>query len=1103
ERSPEMVVGLLAVLKAGGAYVPLDPAYPAERLRFLLQDSEPVALLTESRLEELFEGASLQVPVLDIKAGNAPWLGLPPNNPDPAAVGLTARHLAYTIYTSGSTGTPKGVMVEQRNLSNYISAITERLGFSDYMNYAVVSTVAADLGYTAIFPALLLGGRLHVISQTRLHSCELLKSYFLREGIDVLKIVPSHLRGLTSGLDGNGMAHNGRLILGGEASQLEWIRELRAQSPDCQIYNHYGPTEATVGALTYQMDSPQPAPDSGTLPLGTPLGNVRTYLLDERGELVPIGAVGELYIGGAGVARGYWKRTELTAERFVADPFAENPGARMYRTGDLGRWRADGQIEFLGRNDFQVKIRGFRIELGEIEARLAEHAGVCEAVVLAREDTSGDKRLVAYYTPVQSETAVEAEQLRAYLAASLPGYMVPAAYVRLESFPLTPNGKLDRQAFPAPEGGAYAVHGYERPQGAIEALLSEIWAELLQVDRVGRHDNFFALGGHSLLAIRVAGSLERFEPNLSVLDLFKYPTIASLAARIEREGNQISSDRAICIGVGGTGAPLFLTHEGTGSILYVTSLTRHLDRQIPTWGLPPKAPHESPLRTIEGMASRMITMMRAVQPSGPYRIAGWSFGGVLAYEIAVQLIGADEKVDFLGLLDTVYAARYGRLLDLPTNILDEKELLLNLINENALQDVSLQPKLTQLQSAVAQMDFETFFACCDEMSMVPEVFSGQTANQVKQSLHSVLTAHSVHANYAAQPIPIPVHFFYAEEQARPGWRPGWEVIVPDNLLHLIPVPGDHLSMMSSPNVAALGRSLSAAIEKSSLAPVDLPERRYCPLMLLKAGSGDATPLLCVAGAGASVTSFVGLISNFGEAQAVYGFQPRGLDGTLVPHTTVEAAAECYLREMHNMPNRNAVHLLGHSFGGWVVFEMAQRLLEKGCTIASLTLLDTEPPDDELQSREYTNSEVMAHWIDIYEQMFGRSLRTELDDLKSDGEFDQLELVHRSLVRERLVPAGSSPGILRGVFRTFAAALRATFRPSRAYEEPMQLILADDPKLDQPGNVKKQKDLVTRWRRFAPKVVYKHADGNHLTMLQAPHASNLARLIRLEDTSGMG
>jgi acyl-coenzyme A synthetase/AMP-(fatty) acid ligase/aryl carrier-like protein len=325
-------------------------------------------------------------------------------------------------------------------------------------------------------------------------------------------------------------------MIGGEALVSSDIVFWQQNFPGVRLINHFGPTEATVGCSTHEIT--EPLDETHSIPIGKPIANTRIYILDGRGEPVPVGVSGELYIGGAGVARGYLNRPDLTAERFVCDPFREEPGARMYRSGDLGRWLPDGNIEFLGRNDFQVKIRGFRIELGEIESRLMEHPAVREAVVLAREDNAGDQRLVAYYTQAgsgegQEAGALSAEQLRTHLSASLPEYLVPAAYVELETLPLTPNGKLDRKALPAPEADAYASHGYEPPQGEIEQELAAIWAEVLKLERVGRHDNFFSLGGHSLLAVTLIERMRRSGFEVDVRSLFTTTTLAELAATMD------------------------------------------------------------------------------------------------------------------------------------------------------------------------------------------------------------------------------------------------------------------------------------------------------------------------------------------------------------------------------------------------------------------------------------------------------------------------------------------------------------------------------------------------------------------------------------------
>jgi len=401
ERSLEMVVGLLGILKAGAAYVPIDPASPQGRVAFMLTDANVAVVLTQRSLLAALSIDAAQVVCLDAFNWTDRSDGARPND-----AGVQPHNLAYVIYTSGSTGRPKGVCVEHRNIVNYVRGVAERLRLEPGMNHATVSTIAADLGNTVIFPALATGGCLHVISQERAESQALLSEYFTRERIDVLKIVPSHLAALQTGKHPERVLPRQRLIVGGEASRRDWIERLRAMAPSCEIYNHYGPTETTVGVLTYHVGSQVPRTQSGTLPLGQPLPNSRVYVLDGARHPVSPGDQGELYIGGCGVARGYLNRPDLTAERFVPDPFNPHPGDRLYRTGDLVRSLPDGNLEFGGRVDDQVKLHGYRIELGEIEATLREQHGVRDAVVLARENESGEKQLVAYVVPKRANQAL-------------------------------------------------------------------------------------------------------------------------------------------------------------------------------------------------------------------------------------------------------------------------------------------------------------------------------------------------------------------------------------------------------------------------------------------------------------------------------------------------------------------------------------------------------------------------------------------------------------------------------------------------------------------------------------------------------------------------
>ena len=392
ERSVDMVAGMLGILKAGAAYLPIDPNNPPDRSAFLLADSNVRLLLTQSSLLAKLPAPAAQALCLD----TFDWTCSDTSTQSDTRV--HSRNLAYVIYTSGSTGRPKGVCIEHRNIVNYALGAAQRLQIKPGLNHATVSTIAADLGNTVIFTALITGGCLHVISQERAENQGLLAEYFDRERIDVLKIVPSHLAALQTGRNPEKVMPRSHLVLGGESSRIEWIEQLRALAPDCAIYNHYGPTETTVGVLTYRVERPLPNTRSGVLPLGRPLPNSRVYLLGADGQPVPIGEQGELCIGGRGVARGYLNRPDLTAEKFVADPFNTEPEARLYRSGDLARHLPDGSIEFCGRLDHQIKLHGYRVELGEIEAALRERRGVRDAVVLARDDDAG-KQLVAYVVP--------------------------------------------------------------------------------------------------------------------------------------------------------------------------------------------------------------------------------------------------------------------------------------------------------------------------------------------------------------------------------------------------------------------------------------------------------------------------------------------------------------------------------------------------------------------------------------------------------------------------------------------------------------------------------------------------------------------------------
>ncbi|HEU4558809.1 MAG TPA: amino acid adenylation domain-containing protein [Longimicrobium sp.] len=520
DRGLEMMAGLLAVLKAGGAYVPLDPAYPAGRLRHMLEDCAPVAVLTDGSPLPSLDGSGPAVVDLSVPA----WGDRPATNPPREPTGVKPCHLAYLIYTSGSTGTPKGVMVEHRSLVNHTAWQAAAFGIGAGGTVLQRTSISFDASVWELWTTLATGARMLLLPSAAAKDPAAMGRAVVEGGVTVAQFVPTLLQAVLGALPVGASLPCRVLFSGGEPLSAALVAQARAAGAG-EVVNLYGPTEATIDSTWHRCGADERAPS-----IGHPIANARVYLLDQAGEPVPAGVAGELYVGGAGVARGYLNRPELTAERFVADPFSADPGARMYRTGDRARRLADGTLDFLGRTDFQVKIRGFRIELGEIEARLAEHPGVREAVVLAREDAPSEKRLVAYV--VGDETA-GAEALRAHLGKTLPPYMVPAAYVRLEQLPLTPNGKLDRRALPAPDGDAHAAREYEAPVGKVEQVLAEIWAELLGVERVGRGDDFFMLGGHSLLAVQMISRVrEAMEVELALAAVFETPVLSALAEQV-------------------------------------------------------------------------------------------------------------------------------------------------------------------------------------------------------------------------------------------------------------------------------------------------------------------------------------------------------------------------------------------------------------------------------------------------------------------------------------------------------------------------------------------------------------------------------------------
>ncbi|HSE97218.1 MAG TPA: amino acid adenylation domain-containing protein, partial [Blastocatellia bacterium] len=623
ERSADMVVALLGILKAGGAYVPLDPSYPKERLAFMIEDARIETIVSEQRLAgELPFNTS---PVFCVDE-NFEARTEDDENLDRLA---SPEDLAYVIYTSGSTGRPKGVQIPHRQVVNFLTSMQREPGLTESDILLSVTTISFDIAALEIFLPLISGATVVIVSREAASDGARLSEEIARSHATVLQATPATWRLLlAAGWRGDRQL---RMLCGGEALP----RDLAALLPErgACLWNMYGPTETTIWSSVYRV-----RPEDERILIGRPIANTQIYLLDDELRPVPVGVQGELYIGGDGLARGYLHRPELTAEKFIPNPFDGAASNRIYRTGDLARYTPDGNIECLGRIDHQVKIRGHRIELGEIETALREHASVRESVVAVREDEAGDKRLVAYVVLeddlAPTSRASLSSELRSHLSARLPEYMMPSAFVALDALPLTPNGKIDRNVLPAPDlAGTEASRSIIAPRDPLEHQLAEIWEVILNVRPVGVSDNFFELGGHSLLAAQMMNEVEQaFGKRLALDTLYGDATIESLASLLlERGGDELQSP-IVQVQAGGTRHPFFFLHgDHSGGGFYCLNLARRLDREQPFYVIPPHGTDNGPiLPTIEAMAACRLRTLREFQPRGPYYLGGFCNGALVA-----------------------------------------------------------------------------------------------------------------------------------------------------------------------------------------------------------------------------------------------------------------------------------------------------------------------------------------------------------------------------------------------------------------------------------------------------------------------------------------
>ncbi|MHC5760523.1 amino acid adenylation domain-containing protein [Nostoc sp.] len=819
ERSLEMIVGLLGILKVGGAYVPLDTNYPQERLSFMLEDAAVSILLTQQRLVEKLPEHQAKLVCLDTN-----WQLISQFSQDNFISNVQATNLGYVIYTSGSTGKPKGVAMSQLALCNLILWQLENMKISRGAKTLQFSPISFDASFQEMFSTWYSGGTLILITEELRRDPVALLAFIENKAVERLFIPFVGLQQLAEvAVGGELFTSNLReIITAGEQLQItpaisHWLSKL---TDDCTLHNHYGPSEShvvTTFSLTNSVETWPLLP-----PIGRPIANTQIYILDKYLQPIPIGVAGELYIAGIPLARGYLNRPELTLERFIPNPFSTDTYSRLYKTGDLARYLPDGNIEYLGRIDNQVKVRGFRIELGEVEAVLSQHGYVEACCVIARKDTPGDQRLVAYIVPHQDCTPTISE-LRHFLKAKLPEYMVPNGFVMLESLPLTPSGKVDRRALRILDLHSGDSDKFVAPRNQLELQLAQIWSRILKVDKVGVQDNFFDLGGHSLLTPYLMAQIkQQFGKDIPIASLYQNPTIEQLATIVQADSDSSIWSPLVAIQPNGSKPTLFCLPGAGGTPFYLYDLARCLGSDQPFYSFQANAfsgGWES-ITPVEDVAAQYIQALLVVQPQGPYFLAGHSFGGKLAFEMAQQLLRKGHKVSLVAILDTTAPfyqekpegfdwdnVKWLAQLAGAIEIVYAKNLD---ISDDALECLVWEDQLKYVLEKLKNVDI-----------LPPDDEITQLNNMVQ-----LLKANSL-VNYVPQQVsPIRITFLRASETSAveeshseviseilqdSTW--GWSKFSTEPVdIHF--VPGNHVTMMNQPHVQVLAERLKACIEEA-------------------------------------------------------------------------------------------------------------------------------------------------------------------------------------------------------------------------------------------------------------------------------------------------
>jgi amino acid adenylation domain-containing protein len=779
ERSLQMIIGILGILKSGGAYVPIDSEYPEERISYILEDTRATIAISSNETKSKLQNQE-GLDIIELDATLSVINQQPTTN---VQVPVATNNLVYVIYTSGSTGKPKGVMIEHRGLLNLSLAQAGGFGLKPGMKTLQFAAFGFDASCSEIFTALLSGGCLVLPQKKDLLSIEEFEKLINKHKVKVATLPPSYQNVVKDAL-----RTLKTVISAGEPLNVSLGRYL--QSKGIRVMNAYGPTENTVCVSM----SDDPIKENNVTVIGKPISNVQVYILDNTGDLCPVGATGEICVGGVQVARGYLHRPDLTAEKFIVNPFSKEAGARMYKTGDLGKWRADGNIEFLGRIDDQVKIRGYRIELGEIESVLNQCELVGQAVVLAREDKEGNKRLIAYIIPKRS---FDRKAIINYLMSKLPEYMVPTILVEVENFPITPNGKIDKKALPDPDRNDLSNNEYVAPRDKTEQQLAEIWQKLLHTEKVGIHDNFFEIGGNSLIATRLMSKIEKaFNLKFPISLLFKAPTIEELSYYVSSKIN-LQESVAIPIQPNGSQLPFFVVGDLMRSLRYY-KLSKYLGEDYPVYEfkLPTKdvrlnVPSQE---DIEKTASFFVKEMLRIQPEGPYFLGGTCGRGIVAYEMAQQLHAMGHKIGLLALFE-VYTPEGVQII--PSYNFWKKKA--GSFKEKVRSSASYKDKSKVLFK---------------RLGIVFNMFYKITA----KSIDGIAYKSSLKRAYIFKPYPDKITLFKSEKEYAVNFSKndpylGWRNYCPEENIELVKVPGGHGKILQEPGAKVVAEYIKSYYKK--------------------------------------------------------------------------------------------------------------------------------------------------------------------------------------------------------------------------------------------------------------------------------------------------